>query len=131
VVPVEAAELWVGSALPELWEDVFLPPQAIWLRQATPLAMPDWDIRLEGRGLVFSSAKPPEDGEGIVLRCWNARSEKVSGAWRLARPVGRAVRLRADERGDGEVELALADGGRTVPIIVDGYGLATVRLSRL
>jgi alpha-mannosidase len=129
VVPVEAAELWVGSALPELWEDVFLPPRVLWLRQATPLAAPDWDIRLEGRGLVFSSAKPPDDGEGLVLRCWNARPEKVAGAWRLARPVGRAVRLRADERSDAEVDLALADGGRTVPILVEGYGFSTVRLT--
>jgi hypothetical protein len=39
------------------------------------------------------------------------------------------VRLRADERSDAEVELALADGGRTVPILVEGYGLSTIRLS--
>ena len=129
VVPVEAADLWEGSALPELWEDVFLPPRALWLRQATPLAAPERDIRLEGRGLVFSSAKPPEEGDGLVLRCWNARADPVSGAWRLGQPVGRAVRIRADERGDGAVDLALADGGRTVPIVVEGYGLSTVRLT--
>ena len=101
IVPVQAADLWMGSSLPELWEDVFLPPRALWLRQASPLSIPPGDVRLEGRGLVFSAAKPPEAGDGLVLRCWNARAEPVSGVWRLGRPVTRAVRLRADERDDG------------------------------
>jgi alpha-mannosidase len=128
VVPVEAADLWVGNALPELWEDVFLPPRALWLRQATPLSTPPWDIRLEGRGLVFSSAKPPEQGDGLVLRCWNARAEAVAGAWRFQRPLSRAVRVRADERGDEGTELPLEDGGRAVRMAVEGYGIATVRV---
>src|SRR6185295_1232363 len=41
VVPVSAAELRTGSAVAELWEDVFLPPHAVWLRQATALRAPD------------------------------------------------------------------------------------------
>ena len=127
VVPVDAADLRQGSALPELWEDVFLPPRAVWLRQATPLAPAAWDVRLEGRGLVFSSAKPPEEGDGLVLRCWNARPEPAAGAWRFGRRVARAVRVRADERG-GVMELGLADGGRVVPVLVGGYGLSTVRV---
>jgi alpha-mannosidase len=128
VVPVEAADLWAGSALFEMWEDVFLPPRALWLRQATPLAPASWDVRLEGRGLVFSSAKPPEEGEGLVLRCWNARAEPVSGAWRFARPVTRAVRLRADERMAGAGELALIEGGHVVPMVVERYGVSTVKV---
>jgi len=128
VVPVEAADLRAGSALAELWEDVFLPPRALWLRQATPLSNAAWDVRLEGKGLVFSSAKPPEQGEGLVVRCWNARGDAVSGAWRFGRPAARALRLRADERAAAAVELALADGGHTVPLVVEPYGIATVRV---
>ena len=128
VVPLDAADLRAGSALPELWEDVFLPPRAVWLRQATALAPPAWDLQLEGRGLVFSSVKPPEEGNGLVLRCWNARAEPVSGAWRFGRPVGRAVRLRADERDESAAELGLAEGGHTVPLAVGSYGLSTVRV---
>ena len=128
VVPVEAADLWAGSALPELWEDVFLPPRPLWLRQATPLVSPGWDVRLEGPGLVFSAAKPPEEGDGLVLRCWNARAEPVAGAWRFGRRMARAVRLRADERGDGAVDLPVTDGGHAVPVVVDGYGVSTVRV---
>jgi len=128
VVPVEAADLWAGNALPELWEDVFLPPRALWLRQATPLSTAPWDIRLEGRGLVFSSAKPPEQGDGLVLRCWNARAEAVSGAWRFARPVARAIRVRADERSASAGELVLAESGHEVPVVVEPYGIATTRV---
>ena len=131
VVPIEAGDLRAESALPELWEDVFLPPRALWIRQATPLAPPAWDVRLEGRGLVFSAAKPPEEGDGLVLRCWNARAERVAGAWRLGRPVARAVRLRADERADGAGELAIAEGGHAVPVVVEGYGISTVRVECL
>jgi len=128
VVPVEAADLAAGSALPELWEDVFLPPRGVWLRQATPLTPPGWDVRLEGRGLVFSAAKPPEEGDGLVLRCWNARAEPVTGTWRFGRPLSRAVRLRADERVDGAAELPLADGGHAVTVVVEGYGVSTLRV---
>jgi mannosylglycerate hydrolase len=127
IVPVGAADLWAGSSLAEEWEDVFLPPRALWLRQATPLSAPLWDLRLEGKGLVFSSAKPPEQGEGVILRCWNARGEAVSGAWRLGRAAARAVRVRADERAVVG-ELGLADGGHTVPLIVEPHGIATVRV---
>jgi alpha-mannosidase len=127
LVPIEAADLWAASRLAEEWEDVFLPPRALWLRQATPLSVPVCDIRLEGKGLVFSSAKPPEQGDGLVLRCWNARDEAVSGAWRLRRPATRALRVRADERAAAG-ELALADGGYTVPLIVEPHGIATVRV---
>lgn len=128
MVPVEAADLWAGSRLAEQWEDVFVPPRALWLRQATPLSAPVCDIRLEGKGLVFSSAKPPEQGDGLVLRCWNARDEAVSGAWRLGRTAARALRTRADERTAAATELALADGGRTVPLVVEPHGIATVRV---
>jgi alpha-mannosidase len=127
IVPVEAADLWAGSRLAQEWEDVFLPPRALWLRQATPLSAPACDIRLEGRGLVFSSAKLPEQGDGLVLRCWNARGDAVSGAWRLGRAAARALRVRADERATGG-ELGLADGGHTVPLSVEPHGIATVRV---
>jgi alpha-mannosidase len=127
ILPVEAADLWAGSRLAEEWEDVFLPPRALWLRQATPLSAPRADIQLEGKGLVFSSAKPPEQGNGLVLRCWNSRGEAVSGAWRLSRAVARALRVRADERAMAG-ELGLADGGHTVPLMVEPHGIATVRV---
>jgi alpha-mannosidase len=127
ILPVETADLRAVSGLAEEWEDVFLPPRALWLRQATPLSAPACDIRLEGKGLVFSSVKPPEQGDGLVLRCWNARADAVSGAWRFGRAVARAVQVRADERA-AVGELAPAQEGHTVPLLVEPHGIATVRV---
>jgi alpha-mannosidase len=127
ILPVETADHRAVSGLAEEWEDVFLPPRALWLRQATPLSVPACDIRLEGKGLVFSSVKPPEQGDGLVLRCWNARADAVSGAWRFGRAVARAFQVRADERAVVG-ELAPAQGGHTVPLLVEPHGIATVRV---
>ncbi len=113
VVPVTGGEVRAGTVVPELWEDVFLPPRAIWLRQATPISPADWDVVLEGPGLVFSAAKPAEDGDWLVLRCYNVLASPVEGAWRLGRRIARAMLTRADER--GARELGLAGDGHLVP----------------
>jgi hypothetical protein len=123
VVPVAAAELQAGSALPELWEDVFLPPRAVWLRQATPLRIPDVDVRLEGGGLVLSAVKPAGAG-GLVLRCYNGGTETVEGRWRLGWAATRAALVRADER--GARSLTLADGGRSIPFHAGPRAIVTV-----
>ena len=124
VASVTARELGAGSVLPALWEDCFLPPLARWIRQAGPLDPAALDIRLEGEGLVFSALKPAEEGEGIVLRCWNARGVAVRGAWRFGRPVRRAVRVRADER--VPAEQAIADAGHAVPIELGPHAILTL-----
>jgi alpha-mannosidase len=124
VVPVTGSEVRSGTALPELWEDVFLPPRGRWLRQATPLRDPAVDIRLEGLGLVFSAAKPPEEGAGLILRCWNATGGTVSGTWHVGIPLSRAAMLRADER--GARELSLSPDGRSVRFEAAARALVTV-----
>jgi hypothetical protein len=126
VAPVDVRDLHAGTALPELWEDVFLPPQAVWLRQATTLHLPDLEVQLEGPGLVLSAVKPAEEGDALVLRCYNARGEPVGGRWRLGRPASRAVLLRADERGG--TELSLEAGGLEVPFRAGPHGLVTIAL---
>jgi alpha-mannosidase len=98
LAPVTAEEIERGTPLAALWEDAFLPPRAIWLRQATELKLPATGIRLEGDGLVFSSLKPASDGDGIVLRCYNATGSEVEGRIELGVPVAAAARVRADER---------------------------------
>jgi alpha-mannosidase len=81
----------------ELWEDAFLPPHAVWLRQSTELSIPEIDARLEGEGLIFSSLKPAGHGDGIVLRCYNTAGSAVASALELGVPFA-AARVRADER---------------------------------
>jgi alpha-mannosidase len=123
VVPVGADDLQAGSMLPDLWEDVFLPPRALWLRQATSLRPPDLHVRLEGDGLVLSAVKPAAAG-GLVLRCYNARTGPVEGHWRLGWGAARAELVRADERGNRT--LTLADGGRSIPFRAGPRAIVTV-----
>jgi mannosylglycerate hydrolase len=124
VAPVTGAAVADGAVLAELWEDVFLPPQAVWLRQASPLSPAAPDIRLEGAGLVFSAMKPAEEGDAIVLRCYNARPAAAEGRWRLGHPASRAVRVRADETSIGE--LPLEDEGRMVPFRIGPREIVSV-----
>jgi len=97
LAPVTAEDIELGGPLARLWEDAFLPPRAIWLRQATGLDLPKTDFRLEGEGLVFSSLKPAAGGDGIVLRCYNATGSEVAGRVALGTPVAAAARVRGDE----------------------------------
>ena len=127
LAPVDAGDLERGNALPELWEDVFLPPRAVWLRQATALRLSDIEVELEGAGLVLSAVKPSEEGDAVVLRCYNARAEPVEGRWRLGRAAARAVLQRSDERGGRE--LPLGDGGRVIPFRAGPHALVTISLS--
>jgi alpha-mannosidase len=52
---------------------------------------------LHGDGLVFSAMKPAESGRGIVLRCYNDRSEAVSGFWEVGDGFKSAMKCRLDE----------------------------------
>ncbi|HEX5964164.1 MAG TPA: glycoside hydrolase family 38 C-terminal domain-containing protein, partial [Gemmatimonadales bacterium] len=81
IAPITETELEGGTAVPELWEDLFLPVRGVWLRQASPLAPAPIDVRLEGYGLVFSGMKPAEQGDGLVLRCYNATARPTAGLW--------------------------------------------------
>jgi mannosylglycerate hydrolase len=113
VAPVTQADMDRRTMLPQLWEDIFLPLRAIWLRQASPLAVPPLGIRLEGEGLVFSAIKPAERGSGLVLRCYNATSWPAAGVWHLWAPIGSAQRARADEHGLHDIRLG--EGSRSIP----------------
>jgi mannosylglycerate hydrolase len=128
VVPMTSGEVRAGAVLPELWEDVFLPPRAVWLRQATPLAVADVDVRLEGAGLVFSAAKPAEDSQWLVLRCYNALASPVDGAWRFGHRIARAMLTRADER--GARELSLTADGHAVPFHAGPRAIITTLVQR-
>jgi alpha-mannosidase len=97
LTPVGIDDLERGASVVDLWEDAFLPPRAVWLRQATRLDLPPIDVRLEGEGLVFSSLKPARDGSGVVLRCYNAGGSEVAGRVALGEPVTGAAKVRADE----------------------------------
>jgi hypothetical protein len=127
LVPVTEAQLEKGSFIPELWEDVFLPVQAVWLRQASPLSLEPFDIRLEGNGLVFSGLKPAEQGGDMVLRCYNATGNPTVGTWHFGIPVTRAHRARADEHPLHEIRLG--EAGRIVPFHAAPHEIVTVMVA--
>ncbi|HET6836481.1 MAG TPA: glycoside hydrolase family 38 C-terminal domain-containing protein, partial [Gemmatimonadales bacterium] len=127
IAPITRAELETGTAVSELWEDLFLPIRAVWLRQASPLSPASIDVRLEGYGLVFSALKPAEQGDGIVLRCYNATDKATAGLWHFGQPVSSAKRARADETGLHDIRLG--DGGRIVPFHAAGNEIVTIMVS--
>jgi alpha-mannosidase len=117
-----------ATTLPRLWEDVFLPPRAVWLRQATALRPGPGGLELEGEGLVFSALKPADTGNGIVLRCYNASDVATEGRWRFPWPVESAQRVRADEQGD-PMDLPLDPDRRGVRFTAAARAIVTLLLS--
>jgi alpha-mannosidase len=124
LAPVTEAQLERGDALPELWEDAFLPIRGVWLRDAGPLRLAAADITLEGTGLVLSAVKPAQAGSPTVLRCYNATDRKAAGAWRFGDGVKSAHRVRADER--ESVALVLEQRGRTVRFVAGPHEIVTI-----
>jgi mannosylglycerate hydrolase len=124
IVPVTESQLDGGTTLPRHWEDLFLPIQPVWLRQASPLSLPDLDIRLEGEGLVFSSLKPASVGPAIVLRCYNATSSPAAGTWHFSVVVAEAHRARADEQILHEIRLG--EGSRSIPFHAAPHEIVTI-----
>jgi 2-O-(6-phospho-alpha-D-mannosyl)-D-glycerate hydrolase len=127
LAPVTQSQLERGSPLAELWEDVFLPVQGVWLRQASPLSLEPIDLHLEGDGLVFSGLKPAERGSGMVLRCYNATGRPAVGAWHFGTPVSGAQRARADEHPLHEIRLG--EAGRIVPFHADPHEIVTIMVA--
>jgi len=124
IAPVTQADIDSGTMLPQLWEDLFLPLRATWLRQASPLAVPPVGIRLEGEGLVFSAIKPAEGGPGLVLRCYNAISRPTAGIWHLWAAIGSARRARADEHVLHDIRLG--EGTRSIPFHAAPHEIVTI-----
>jgi alpha-mannosidase len=124
--PVTTASQSGAAGLAEIWEDVFLPLRAVWLRQAINLSLPELDFWLQGEGLVFSACKPAADGNGVVLRCYNDAERPTSGRWHLTPAIREAYRIRADELPGTPVPLA--DGGHEIRFEAGPRELVTFRV---
>ncbi|HEV2671701.1 MAG TPA: glycoside hydrolase family 38 C-terminal domain-containing protein [Gemmatimonadales bacterium] len=127
LAPVSAAEVERGDFLAHMWEDAFLPLTGLWLRAGTPLTLAPLDIALEGSGLVFSGVKPAQVGSPMVLRCYNATSRKVTGAWRFGTGVKTAHRVRADER--EAVALVLELRGNLVRFVAEPHEIVSIMVT--
>ena len=127
MAPLTQAQLESGTTLAQLWEDLFLPIQPVWLRQASPLSLPSLHVRLEGEGLVFSGIKPAERGDVLVLRCYNATGRPTAGAWQLSSVVRSAQRARADEQALHEIRLG--EGSRSIPFHAGPHEIVTIMVT--
>jgi len=113
--------------LPALWEDVFLPPHATWVRDAVTLDPVPVDVTLEGAGLVCSAVKAAQSGGSLVLRCYNATDRQAGGAWRFGEAIKTAHRVRADER--ESVPLILENRGHVVRFSAAPHEIVTILVS--
>ncbi|MBC7228277.1 MAG: hypothetical protein H5T61_13780 [Thermoflexales bacterium] len=81
-------------------------------------------VRIEPPALRLSALKPPEEGEGIILRLWNVEEQPVEGTVRFWRPFARALRVNLAEVG----EEVLATDSDTLRLTVGGRQVVTVRV---
>ena len=123
--PVTAADLARSDRLEQRWEDAFLPVRGRWLRDADVLTPAPSGLELEGDGLVLSAAKPAEDGEGMIVRCWNSGDTAAAGRVRILPRPRHAERSAADER-EGEPIPLGPDG--SVPFRAGPREIVTLRI---
>jgi mannosylglycerate hydrolase len=124
IAPLTQDQLETGTRVIQLWEDAFLPIQPVWVRQASPLSLPTFGVKLEGEGLVYSAVKPAERGASVVLRCYNATNRATAGAWQLSSVVRSAQRARADEQPLHEIRLG--EGSRSIPFHAGPHEIVTI-----
>ncbi len=81
-------------------------------------------VRIDPPALRLSALKPPENGEGLILRLWNIEDRPVEGTVRFWRPFARAMRVNLAEQG----EEILATDTDTLRLTVGGRQVVTVRV---
>lgn len=125
LAPLAAGALALVTPVVELWEDAFVPPRAVWLRQAAALDPVGIDLQLEGEGLVFSALKPAEGAGGrVVFRCYNATGDRTEGRLVANAALASAERTLADERRGSP--LPLEDGGSAVRFTAGPHEIVTL-----
>ncbi len=121
------AGLWSESRVFEHVATLVAPLQAL-LSAPTAGTLPRQAsfIHLEGNQLLMSGMKQAEDGNGIVLRFWNATDQQQIARLQFGLPVVRAERLTLEEL--LEETLELQDGGRRLELAVSAKKIVTLRL---
>ncbi len=81
-------------------------------------------VQIDPPALRLSALKPPEEGEGLILRVWNIEDRPVEGTVHFWRPFARAVRVNMAEAAMEE----LAAATDTLRLPVGGREVVTVRI---
>jgi alpha-mannosidase len=105
-------------------DDVLLPLTGGTLRSALRVPETVVGVELIGTGLAFSTFKESEDGDWLVLRCFNLRDDEVAGSWRLPFDIREARLARLDETpmsalvfNGGEVRFRAAPRGQVTILV--------------
>jgi mannosylglycerate hydrolase len=80
-------------------------------------------LTVEPSTLEVSAVKAPEEGAGLIVRCWNVGREPVEGTLRLWRPFRRALQVNLAEERVAE----LGRDANGVTLSVRGRQVVTVR----
>lgn len=108
-------------AIERACDDFLVPMRGETLLAATGVLESTPSLTLEGDGLIFSTCKESDVGEGIVLRCVNTRSTPVPGAWSLG-GVRQAWLARLDETRVAALPLT---GGR-IEFVAPPHAIVTI-----
>ncbi len=84
-------------------------------------------VTLEPAALVLTAIKPPESGDGIIVRLYNSHTERVSGRLAFGWPVREVVPVNLLEEPVG-APYALDEGG-SVRLDVPGKRIVTLRVT--
>lgn len=82
-------------------------------------------LALERNGLLLSSVKPAEDGDGVIVRVLNPTDDPLPARLALATPMAAVESVRLDETPDGG---AVARDGRRLSFDVPARALRSVRV---
>jgi mannosylglycerate hydrolase len=82
-------------------------------------------FELEPSSLVVTSTKPPQRGEGVVLRFFSTSSQDVRAVLRSRLPLKAATKVRLDET---PVKKLPINGTKEVPILVGPHEIVTLLL---
>lgn len=91
-------------------------------------AKPRWSFLEQQTGdLIVSAVKPPEKGDGLIVRLWNPTGRKQADTLTFARRIRRAVFLDLAERPHGDANPMAR--GKTLTVRAEPHRIVTVRLS--
>jgi alpha-mannosidase len=101
------------------------PPRA-WLAEAHRGALPaEFSlVSLEPESVLLSALKPAEDGEGLILRLYEAHGEPTQAVLRFSSPVAQIIEANLLEEPAGQV----AEGVEELSLSLQAHQIETLRL---
>jgi hypothetical protein len=103
-------------------DDVLLPLRGRSLRSVLAIPPSTSGVELSGDGLAFSSCKPSDQGQWMVLRCVNLTDEERTGVWHLPWSPSEVRHAMMNETpGAG-----IVPDGNTIRVAVAGRGVSTI-----